>query len=193
MSKNVLIYLHGFNSSPQSTKAQLVTKFVSQHYPAVELVMPQLLNSPLATWQQIDKLVKRYQGQHIAFIGSSLGGFYATLMANGLGAKAVLINPAVKPHLLMELLLGEQLNPYTGQRYVITADHQEQLRKLDLKQLKQSENYWLLLQQADETLDYRDALRFYNGARITLEPMGDHGFAGFERYLNAIVEYLFRK
>ena len=193
MSKNILIYLHGFNSSPQSDKAQQVMEFIKQHACDIELVMPQLHHSPLAAWQQIEQISDAYQGQSVGVVGSSLGGFFATLLANKLGVKAVLINPAVKPHRLIDLLLGEQYNSYTKQHYIITTAHEEELSKLDVNSLKQAADFWVLLQQADETLNYRDALAFYQGARITLEPLGDHSFEGFNRYLSALVGFLFEK
>ncbi|NRA60752.1 MAG: esterase YqiA [Psychrobium sp.] len=193
MSKNILIYLHGFNSSPQSIKAQQVAEFVKQHARDIELVMPQLQNSPMAAWQQIAQMADTYQGQTVGVVGSSLGGFFATLLANKLGVKAVLINPAVRPHRLIDLLLGEQYNSYTNEHYIVTTAHEEELSLLDIKSLEQAADFWVLLQQADETLNYRDALAFYHGARITLEPLGDHSFEGFNRYLSALVEFLFEK
>jgi len=190
-SKMVLIYLHGFNSSPQSVKATKMRDFIAQHYPNIMLVMPQIALTPLAAWQQLTQLTAQYKNQHIGFVGSSLGGFFSTLLSNQYGGKAVLVNPAVKPHLIGDVILGEHTHPVSGEVYQVGANEIDQLATLDWDNVAQVKNFWVLLQQDDETLDYRLADSAYQGARVTLEPGGDHGFVGFERYLNAIVEFLF--
>lgn len=192
MSNNVLIYLHGFNSSPDSVKAQQTKAFLQQYYPDITLVMPQIALTPKAAWQQLDQLVAQYKECNIGFVGSSLGGFLATLLANKYGGNAVLINPAVTPHSLIDILIGEYINPYTGLKRQVTKAHGEELLALQFNSISSIDKFWVLLQQADETLDYSLALTCYEGAKITVEPLGDHSFVGFNRYLNAIVEFLFK-
>ncbi|MDP2561218.1 YqiA/YcfP family alpha/beta fold hydrolase [Psychrobium sp. 1_MG-2023] len=194
-SDNILIYLHGFNSAPQSFKAQQVKGFIEQTYPHVELMIPQIALTPLDAWRQLetmlnDVMTRRPQAR-VGFVGSSLGGFFATKLANQFGGKCVLINPAVTPFKLIELLIGEYTNQYTGHIQQVTMAHGEELELLQFDQIKSIENYWVLLQQGDETLDYRLAVAAYSGTRVTLEPLGDHSFIGFNRYLNSIVEFLF--
>lgn len=193
MKRPVLIYLHGFNSSPDSVKAQLMRQFVKRHYPNVELVMPQIALTPNAAWQQLDRLTSQYREHDIGFVGSSLGGFFATLLANKYGGNAVLVNPAVRPHLIGDVIVGQHTHPSSQQTYQIGAEHIKELASLEWPALEHACNYWILLQQGDETLDYRQAIDAYQGARMTIEPKGDHGFQGFSRYLNAIVEFLFVK
>jgi len=190
-TEQVLIYLHGFNSSPQSVKATQMRDFIAHNYPNVRLVMPQIALTPLAAWQQLTELTAQYQDHHIGFVGSSLGGFFSTLLANQFGGKAVLVNPAVKPHLIADVIIGEHTHPVSGEVYRVGANDIAQLATLDWDNVAQVKDFWVLLQQGDETLDYRLAHNAYQGARMTLEPSGDHGFVGFERYLNAIVEFLF--
>jgi len=192
VSADVLIYLHGFNSSPESFKATKTRNFLATYYPDIELVMPQIALTPMAAWQQLDALLAQYKGRNIAFIGSSLGGFLATLLSNKYGGKAVLVNPAVRPSQLIDILIGDYTNPYTGVSHAVTQAHGDELHQLQFEQVAVPKNYWVLLQQGDETLDYRQALSCYQGSRITVEPLGDHSFVGFERYLNAIVEFLFK-
>ena len=191
MKSHVLIYLHGFNSSPQSQKAIKMRDFIARHYPEIILEMPQIALTPQAAWQQICQISAQYPGQKIGFVGSSLGGFFATLLAEKFGTKAVLINPAVKPHLIGDVILGQHTHPVSGEVYQVGTNELAELATLDWTSLQQPSNFWVLLQQGDETLDYQCANNAYQGARITLEPGGDHGFYGFERYLNAIVEFLF--
>jgi len=188
----VVIYLHGFNSSPHSVKAQQTVAFFKQYYPNIKLLVPQLPLTPMACWQHIDSLAAQYPDSELGFIGSSMGGFLATLLTNKYGGNAVLINPAVAPHLLIDTLIGEYKNPYSGDVHYVTSDHGIELETLQFDQVCTAENFWVLLQQNDQTLDYRLALDCYDGARITLEPLGDHGFVGFNRYLNAIVGFLFK-
>lgn len=191
MQKQVVIYLHGFNSSPDSFKAKQTKAFFARFYPNIELVIPHLALTPLAAWQQIDQLTRKYKDQQLGFVGSSLGGFFATLLANKYSTKAVLINPAVSPYLLIDTLVGDYTNPYTGVSHQVNSSHGDELAQLQFDQISTPESLWVLLQQGDETLDYKLALSCYSGARISLEPLGDHSFVGFNRYLNAIVEFLF--
>jgi predicted esterase YcpF (UPF0227 family) len=193
VKSNVLIYLHGFNSSPNSVKASQMREFLVRHYPEITLVMPQIALTPAAAWQQLTAITEQYQDQHIGFVGSSLGGFFSTLLSNQYGGKAVLVNPAVQPHLIGDVIVGQHTHPETGEVYDVGPVQIAELAALDWEKLSQASDYWVLLQQGDETLDYRLALNAYEGARITLEPAGDHGFVGFDRYLNAIVEFLFQK
>lgn len=196
MTACVLIYLHGFNSSPQSAKAQQMRDFLSSNYPNIELVMPQIALTPDGAWQQLDRLVAHYRsGQYsshqMGFVGSSLGGFFSTILANKYGGKAVLVNPAVRPHLIGDIIKGKHLHPELNIRYEVGDLELRQLASLDWISVKQVENFWLLLQQGDETLDYRLAVTAYDGAKMTIEPAGNHGFVGFSRFLNPIVKYLF--
>lgn len=192
MQPKVVIYLHGFNSSPQSFKAQQTIAFFKKYYPNISLIVPQLALTPLAAWQQIDTIANEYQEYDIGFIGSSLGGFFATLLANKYHAPAVLINPAVWPHQIIDLLIGEYTNPYTGDIHHVTKAHGDELAALQFNTINDVESLWVLLQTEDETLDYRKAIICYEGARMTIEPQGDHSFVGFNRYLNSIVEFLFK-
>jgi len=192
MKKQVVIYLHGFNSSPNSVKAQQTVAFFAKYYPDIQLLVPQLALSPHAAWQQIDQLAMQHQQDQLGFIGSSMGGFFATLLANKYDGRGVLINPAVKPHLLIEGLVGDYQNPYSGEQHSVTLAHGRELESLQFHHINYVDRLWILLQQADETLDYSLAVEAYSGARITLEPLGDHGFVGFNRYLNSIVGFLFK-
>ena len=189
---NVLIYLHGFISSPGSFKAQQTKEFLQQ-YSNVEFVCPQLDNYPANAIEQVLQLVKQYQQHNLGFIGSSLGGFYATYLAERYQSKAVLVNPAVKPYELLQDYLGEHIHPHTGQVFTLQQQHMQQLLELDATELTIPENFWLLAQTEDETLDYRLAERKYQGAKQTIESGGNHSFIGFERFLPEIYQFLFAR
>lgn len=125
----------------------------------------------------------------LSVVGSSLGGFYATWLAEKFGCPAVLVNPAVRPHLLLAKYLGENVNYHTSEKWVFDETHIEQLRNLDVNQITQPERYLLMVQTGDETLDYRDAVNKYAGCPSIVEQGGDHAFTGFERYLDKILAF----
>lgn len=192
MKPKLLVYLHGFNSSPRSHKASLLGAYCAHQHPSIEYWVPQLSPYPQAAIEQILARLAFYPAEYcIGLIGSSLGGFYATWLAEQLHCRAVLINPAVNPDVLLMNYLGEQRNPYTQESYVLELEHMQQLAGLKVPSLRQPENLWLLQQKGDEVLDYRQAVAAYKNSKQTLEEGGDHSFVEIERYFNDIVDFLF--
>ncbi|MFB0975169.1 MAG: YqiA/YcfP family alpha/beta fold hydrolase [Tolumonas sp.] len=185
-----LIYLHGFNSTPNSVKARQMTEYLAAELPDIQVCVPKLPNTPAASWQAIQDTLAALGERKIGLVGSSMGGFWAAKVAEVYGHKAVVVNPAVHPHYLLQQLLGTQRNPYTGEEYLLEPHHVEELRALDIPVLQHPERIWLLQQQGDEVLDYRHALQFYHFARTTVEQGGNHAFTGFERYCAQIVRFL---
>ncbi|NCP63373.1 MAG: esterase YqiA [Paraglaciecola sp.] len=191
MDKNsVVVYLHGFLSSPQSLKAQQTLAYAQQHWPQIQLEIPALCNHPQAAIDMIESLLRQFVGRPVHFIGSSMGGYFSTYFTQRQGGKAVLINPAVKPYELLADYLGDHLNPYTGENFSLDQRHVEELLCLDTPLIEQPQRYWVLLQRGDETLDYRLAETKYHGAKFTIEDDGDHSFQGFERFLPDIFRFL---
>lgn len=187
----MLLSLHGFHSSPNSLKAQQMRQYLQAEGSDIEFVCPQLPVLPIDMWALIELIFDQYKGYEIAVIGSSLGGFLATQVAQQYAVKALLINPAVVPHVLLTQYQGQQTHPYLQQSYHIDTHYIQQLRKLEVKTLKYPHNMWVLLQQQDEVLDYRDAMHKYQACKITCESGGDHSFIGFERYLAEIIHFLY--
>jgi hypothetical protein len=189
----LLLYLHGFNSSSQSAKGQQVVDYVAQHQLAIDALAPTFPNLPGEAYRAVVALVERELAagrDKIALIGSSLGGFMATVVAERFGLKAVLINPAVAPHILVQFLLGEHTNEHTGVKFELTEQHAQELLELEPASLQRPENFRVLLQTGDATLDYRQAENFYQGCEQVIEPGGSHGFDGFERQLPAALQFL---
>ncbi|WP_158965840.1 YqiA/YcfP family alpha/beta fold hydrolase [Paraglaciecola sp. L3A3] len=186
----IVIYLHGFLSSPQSNKATQTIEFVKSHYPQLILETPKLGNYPQQAVATIEQIVKKYPNSQLRFIGSSLGGYLATYMCEKYAGKAVLINPAVRPYELLVDFLGQHVNPYTEEIFHLEQKHIAELKSLDIPISKTAENYWLLLQTGDETLDYRQAEEKYQGHKMTIEQGGDHSFQHFERFLADIFRFL---
>ncbi|WP_461482108.1 YqiA/YcfP family alpha/beta fold hydrolase [Porticoccus sp.] len=184
-----LIYLHGFNSSPASLKACQTAEWLSRRHPRFPFFCPRLSNEPDLAIRQLQTLIEQLD-QPVGLVGSSMGGYYATWLAEQYGVSAVLVNPAVKPYELMLDYLGENTNYHTGERYVLERRHVEAVRQLEVATPLHRERYWVLLQTGDEVLDYRQAEVRYTGCRMTVEPGGDHGFQHYERHLPAIFEFL---
>lgn len=189
--KKVLIYLHGFLSSPQSVKAQATSHYWQQYHSDIEFVCLQLPYYPKEAQLLLDELANQYAGYEIGFIGSSLGGFLATYMVDNFGGRAVLINPAAKPHEVLSDFLGEHIHPYTNERFTLHPRHMAELEQMHQEKPSRPENLWVLLQTGDETLDYRDAEKKYQQGKLTIEQGGDHAFQGYERFLPQIFEFLF--
>lgn len=190
MAKKLLLYLHGFNSSPRSIKAQQMVQHLGSQRPDIAIEVPNLSPYPSIAWQQIAQIIQAYPAHQIGVVGSSLGGYYATRVSQEFGVPAVLINPAVKPYELLVDYLGENTNPYTQATFILSEQHIDELRALDCTCLVDPEKLWVLLQTDDEVLDYRQAEAKYCTAKITVEQGGDHSFVGFEHYLSAILTFL---
>jgi predicted esterase YcpF (UPF0227 family) len=186
----VVIYLHGFLSSPESQKATQTLAFVRANYPDLTIEIPQLANYPNDAAAIIEQCINEHKGKKLRFIGSSLGGYLSTFMVEKYSGKAVLINPAVRPFELLVNYLGENINPYTQDVFFLENKHVDELYRLNTLTLKPTSDYWVLLQTADETLDYRQAKSKYQDYKVNIEQGGDHSFQDFQRFLPDIFRFL---
>ena len=178
-----LVYVHGFLSSPLSFKAQQTAKWLQVHYPDVNYLCPQLTPYPAHAQECLESLIEQILPEPVYLMGSSLGGFWATWLAEKYNLPAVLINPAVRPQDFMPAYLEVDLKSYhTDDSYRLSARHIDEIIAVNVP-VARPENYWLLVQTGDETLDYRQAVKKYRGCKQTVEEGGDHAFQGFERYL----------
>jgi predicted esterase YcpF (UPF0227 family) len=188
---SMLLYIHGFNSSPLSHKAQVMTTFCQQHRSDIRIEVPRLPCFPRDAAFMLKSIVEQHKNDyHIGLVGSSLGGYLSTWLNSLYGYKAVLVNPAVRPYELLADYLGPQVNPYTDEEYLLSSQHINELRELDVIEIAQPDDFWLLQQQDDEVLDYRQAVAKYVGAKQTVEAGGDHSFIDFERYPSQIIQFL---
>jgi uncharacterized protein len=182
----LIVYLHGFNSSPQSHKAQVFGRYMSQRGLADQYACPALPPRADAAIGTVRDLVNGKKD--VCYIGSSLGGFYATHMVETRGGKAVLINPAIDPHLGLRAYLGPQKNLYTGETYELTEAHVREWERLYAPRIS-PERYLLLVETGDEVLDYRRAVERYAGAEQVVVQGGDHTLQSFPRHLPRILEF----
>ena len=181
----MIAYLHGFNSSPQSHKAQLLGRYMAEQGLQGEFVCPAL--PPLASeaMQEIESLMK---DRSVCFVGSSLGGFYATCLAEKHGVRAVLVNPAIDPHVGLRAYLGPQSNLHTGEPYELTEAHLREWEKLYPPHITPG-RYLLIVETGDEVLDYRRALERYAGAERIVVHGGDHSLQSFPQHLPRLLEF----
>ena len=187
---SMLLYLHGFNSSPQSKKAVETQRWMVKNTSATKFICPQL--SPYASdvMNELRQIVEAYLPRPIFLVGSSMGGFFATCLAEQYNLPAVLINPAVNPGSGLHSWLGENKNFVTGERWVFEPEHIEEYVRLHPEKIERKQNYKLLLQTGDEILDYRLAQHRYQGCHIETEDGGDHSFVDYQRHLPANMEFL---
>ncbi|MDZ7595748.1 MAG: YqiA/YcfP family alpha/beta fold hydrolase [Thiobacillus sp.] len=185
----MIVYLHGFNSSPASGKARQFGEYLAGLGREADYYCPALPNSPREAIAQVEAELERRRPESVTLIGSSLGGFYATYLAEKHGWKAVLVNPAVHAHKLLRSALGPQTHWHTGEQWELTEAHLAELASLDVDAITLPKRYLLLAQTGDEVLDYRDAVAYYAGATQIIEDGGDHGFAGFERHYQTILDF----
>ncbi|MEH6822825.1 MAG: YqiA/YcfP family alpha/beta fold hydrolase [Motiliproteus sp.] len=193
MTTPLYLYIHGFNSSPQSYKVRQLQQWLSGLDQAERLQVPCLPYQPADAIALLERLVRQQAARPLVLLGSSLGGFYATWLTEQFGARqsirSVLINPSVRPFDLLDVWLGENENIYTHERYLLTREHLQQLKALDCPQLQDPSRYLLLTQTGDEVLDYRQAVEKYHQAPQVVTPGGEHGFANFESYWPRIFQF----
>lgn len=185
-----LIYIHGFLSSPLSFKAQQTHQWLTANHPQIGYYCPQLTPYPQASQRALEDLVESLLPESVYLMGSSLGGFWATWLAEKYNLRALLINPAVRPQDFMPKYLEVDLKSYhTDDSYRLSAHHIDEIKAVDVP-VTRFDNYWLLVQTGDETLDYRQAVQKYSNCKQTVEQGGDHSFQGFERYLDDGLNFL---
>jgi predicted esterase YcpF (UPF0227 family) len=182
----MILYLHGFNSSPQSHKAQVFGRYLEEQGLGAHFACPAL---PPRASAAIEIIEKEMSGKGVGFVGSSLGGFYATWLAEKHDARAVLINPAIDPHVGLRAYLGAQKNLYSGEAYELTEAHLAEWERLCVPRVTPG-RYLLLVETGDEVLDYRRAVERYRGAEQIVVTGGDHTLQSFPQHLPRIVEFL---
>ena len=190
-----LLYLHGLRSSPLSAKAKKMAAVVKQRHPSVRWWCPQLPPSPRAAMALIMDGIANWPQQagfeSMAVVGSSLGGFYATAVAERLGCRAVLLNPAVDPARDLARHIGEQTswqNP--TEHFFFEPAFIDELRELHAGPLRTPLNYLAVIAKGDEVLDWREMTARYAGAQIGLLEGGDHALTDFDTHLPMILDFL---
>ena len=186
-----LLYLHGFRSSPQSTKARRVAAWVATHRPDLVWCCPQLPASPQAAVDGLLARVADWPRPTMAVIGSSLGGFYATVVAEHTGCRAVLLNPAVDPARDLAAAVGTTTAWHSDEAFVFKPEYVDELRRIaPPPRLTRTERYFAVIAKGDEVLSWREMSERYAGGAVRLLEGGDHALSDFEAHLPAIVDFL---
>lgn len=185
-----LLYLHGFRSSPQSTKARQMAAWAQRHRPDVHWWCPQLPPSPREAMALLQDGMAEWPAATTGVIGSSLGGFYATAVAEQCGCRAVLLNPAVDPARDLARYVGEITAWHSDERFFFRAEFIAELRALSPAVLTQLERYFAVIAKGDEVLSWVEMSERYRGCRIKLLEGGDHALSDFDAHLPEVVEFL---
>ena len=193
MQKNIL-YIHGFNSSPLSLKAEQTRLYIGKNFPQVDFYCPQIASNPKGAIDQLEGIIQSVpKNSSWYLIGSSLGGYFASYLSQKYNFPSVLVNPAIKPFELLNDYLGEQVNPYTEEVYYVTSEHMLVLKSIESKApsftSQEKNNYLVMVQTDDEVLNYQQAVEKYQHCRLIVEQGGDHSFVGFEQHLSEIADF----
>jgi predicted esterase YcpF (UPF0227 family) len=192
-----IVYLHGLNSSPQSVKARRLGEAIAglplavrprYHVPALSHRPAQAMREVCA-WIDAESAAREAQATPLALVGSSLGGYYATYLAERYAMRAILINPAVQPYANLESYLGEQRNLYTGETWELTREHFAELRALKVERIADPGRYLLMVQTGDEVLDWHEAVAFYAGGWQLVHGGGDHAFQDFDAQIAPLLRF----
>jgi predicted esterase YcpF (UPF0227 family) len=186
-----LLYLHGFRSSPQSKKARQMAALMAQRWPELHWWCPQLPPSPAQAACLIDEGTRGWPAATMAVIGSSLGGFYATWLAQRRGCRAVLLNPAVDPARDLARHIGEQSSWHDpAERFFFEPHFVDELRALEVGPLSSPERLMAVIATGDEVLDWQEMRARYASARVQIVEGSDHALSDFDAHLPAILGFL---
>lgn len=185
----MILYLHGFRSSPLSFKAQLLAGRMRALGRADAYLCPQLPASPRAALAQALQLAQSCPAAELSIIGSSLGGYYATWLAERLGCRAVLLNPATKAPQDLEQYVGVTTAFHTDARFEFKHSYIAELEALRVDAISRPERYFLIAATGDEVLDWQEMVAHYPGARHRVINGSDHGLSDFARYADEVLAF----
>jgi uncharacterized protein len=185
----MLLYIHGFNSSPASFKANVLKDSFARAGRSSEFLCPALPDRPVQAMALLEAMLPQHTLDTVTLVGSSLGGFYATYLTEKYGTRCVLLNPAIYPHDGLRDYLGPQKNLYTGEEYRLTEQHLDEMRALFVPQLTRLDRYLLITATGDEVIDYREGVSRYAGAEQIVIQGSDHGMSDFADHLDKLIAF----
>ena len=185
-----LLYLHGFRSSPMSAKARHMAAWVQAERPDLTWWCPQLPPSPAQALREIEAGITPWPRAQMAVIGSSLGGFYATAIAERHGCPAVLLNPAVDPARDLAKHIGETTAWHSDERFFFAPEFVDELRAIAPAAVTDRQRYFAVIAKGDEVLDWREMAARYAGCRVKLLDGGDHALTDFDTHLPDLLHFL---
>ena len=185
----MILYLHGFRSSPHSFKARLLGERLRQQGRTAEYLCPQLPASPRAAIAMAQQLTQGIDPKKLTLIGSSLGGFYATWLAEQMGCRAVLLNPAVSAPHDLEKYVGTTTQFHSNEPFEFKAAYVDELRVLAVAQITDPTRYFLIAATGDEVLNWRDMVAHFPGAVHRIIDGSDHGLSDFADYMDDVLAF----
>lgn len=191
MTTTHLLYLHGFRSSPQSAKARQMATHVARHHPAVTFWCPQLPPSPQEAMALVAQGIAEWPGAAMGVVGSSLGGFYASWVAQHKSCASVMLNPAVHPARDLTRYIGEQTTWHDpAERFYFRPEYIDELRALDTSAQPPAAPEMAIIAKGDEVLDWSEMVARYPQAQLLVQEGGEHALANFSDYLPQVTEFL---
>ncbi|QWD73227.1 YqiA/YcfP family alpha/beta fold hydrolase [Polynucleobacter sp. UB-Raua-W9] len=193
MTSTLLVYLHGFRSSPRSSKAVMTgeaIKALSTVNNPIEWYCPQLLASPQNSMDMVTEHIHLSKADHIVVIGSSLGGFYANYLAEKYGCKAVVLNPAVRAARELAPHVGMMTSYDNDEPFDFRPEYIDELKALQVERISNPSRYFLIAAKGDELLDWQEMTEFYQGAKQLVLEGSDHGIADYADHLPAVLEFI---
>jgi predicted esterase YcpF (UPF0227 family) len=185
-----LLYLHGFRSSPRSTKARMVCERLASRHPEVTVWCPQLPPSPREAMALLQSGTAHWPSASMGVVGSSLGGFYATHLAQTRGCLAAVLNPAVNPARDLAKYIGEHSSWHDPQdTFFFRSSYVDELQALTLGELSAPQHFYALIAKGDEVLDWREMQARYAQAQVHLLEGGDHALSGFEAHIDEVLAF----
>lgn len=185
----MILYLHGFRSSPSSMKARLMAERMAALGRSAEFICPQLPASPKLAMELALSLIAGVPAEQLSIVGSSLGGYYATWLAERIGCRAVLLNPAIVPLQDLDQHVGVTTQYHSDQPFEFKREYIDELRELAVNPITRPGRYFLIAATGDEVLDYRDMVAHYAHARQIVIDGSDHGISEFADYLAPVLEF----
>jgi hypothetical protein len=186
-----LLYLHGFRSSPASFKARAMQSWLAATHPGLTWWCPQLPPSPAAAIALAEAGTASWPAATTAVVGSSLGGFYATVLAQSHSWRCVVINPAVNPARDLAAYIGEQTAFHDpSQRLHFDAAFIDELRSMEPRPPCDFSQTLAVIATGDEVLDWHEMHARYEGAQRRVVEGSDHALSDFADHLPAIADFL---
>ena len=193
MATTLLVYLHGFRSSPNSSKAVMTreaVKAISTSSDSYEWYCPQLLASPKESMAMVTDHIDKSTFDYLAVVGSSLGGFYANYLAEKYGCKAVALNPAVRAARELAPHVGMMTAYDSDEPYDFRPEYIDQLLALQINAITRPSRYFLIAAKGDELLDWKEMVEFYTGAKQLVLDASDHGISEYADHLPEVIKFI---
>jgi len=185
----MIVYLHGFRSSPHSFKARVIADRMKKFGRSSEYYCPQLPASPRQAIQLVSSIVQQSTPAQITLIGSSLGGYYATWLAEQIGCRAVLLNPATKPPRDLQHYVGVMTAFHSDEPFEFKREYIDELKEFSIDTITKPERYFLIAATGDEVLDWHEMTAHYEGVQQRVIEGSDHALSDFENYVDDVLAF----